>query len=104
MKPIRIALLGATGSIGAAALDLAREHPGRLSFVSLAARRSDAALVRAAREFGVSRIALDDTAAAARARATFDGDVLEGTSGLEALADDADADIVVNRSWWRGSW
>jgi 1-deoxy-D-xylulose-5-phosphate reductoisomerase len=95
-RPLRIALLGATGSIGAAALQLAREHPDRLSFVSLAARRSDAALLRAAREFGVTRIALDDTAAAARARAAFDGDVLEGTPGLEALADDAEADVVVN--------
>lgn len=96
MRPLRIALLGATGSIGSAALALAREHPDRLSFVSMAARRSDVALVRAAREFGVGRIALDDTAAAARARAVFDGDVLEGTSGMEALADDAEADIVVN--------
>ncbi|MEK7348306.1 MAG: 1-deoxy-D-xylulose-5-phosphate reductoisomerase [Candidatus Eisenbacteria bacterium] len=96
MKPLRIALLGATGSIGSAALSLAREHPDRLSFVSMAARRSDTALVRAAREFGVGRIALDDTAAAARARAVYDGDVLEGTSGLEALADDPEADIVVN--------
>lgn len=96
MKPLRIALLGATGSIGSAALSLAREYPDRLSFVSMAARRSDTALVRAAREFGVGRIALDDTAAAARARAVYDGDVLEGTSGLEALADDAEADIVVN--------
>ncbi|HEU4724725.1 MAG TPA: 1-deoxy-D-xylulose-5-phosphate reductoisomerase [Candidatus Eisenbacteria bacterium] len=96
MKPLRIALLGATGSIGTAALQLAREHPDRLSFVSMAARTSDSALVRAAREFGVGRIALDDTAAAARARAVYDGDVLEGSPGLEALADDADADIVVN--------
>jgi 1-deoxy-D-xylulose-5-phosphate reductoisomerase len=95
-KPLRVALLGATGSIGAAALQLAREHPGRFTFVSLGARRSDAALVRAAREFGVTRIALDDTAAAARARAVFDGDVLEGTPGLEALADDPEADVVVN--------
>ena len=95
-RPLRVALLGATGSIGAAALQLGREHPDRISFVSLAARRSDAALLRAAREFGVTRIALDDTAAAARARAVYDGDVLEGTSGLEALADDAEADVVVN--------
>lgn len=96
MKPVRIALLGATGSIGAAALSLAREEPERFRIVSLAARTRDAALVRAAREFGVPRIALDDTAAAARARAVFDGEVLEGTTGLESLADAADADVVVN--------
>ncbi|HSQ59696.1 MAG TPA: 1-deoxy-D-xylulose-5-phosphate reductoisomerase [Acidobacteriota bacterium] len=96
MKPVRIALLGATGSIGAAALALAREEPERFRIVSLAARTRDAALVRAAREFGVPRIALDDTAAAARARAVFDGEVLEGITGIEALADAADADVVVN--------
>ena len=96
MTPARIALLGATGSIGTAALALVREFPERLRLVSLAARAADGALVRAAREFGVARIALDDAAAAARARAAFDGDVLEGATGIEALAGAEDVDVVVN--------
>jgi 1-deoxy-D-xylulose-5-phosphate reductoisomerase len=96
MTPIRVALLGATGSIGSAALALAREYPDRLRVVSLAAGVKDAAVVRAAREFGVRRIALDDTAAAARARAAFDGEVLESVTGIEALADAPDVDVVIN--------
>lgn len=96
MKPVRVALLGATGSIGAAALALVREHSGRFAFVSLAARGNDVALLNAAREFGVTRVALGDSEAAARARKRFDGEVLEGPAGLEALALDAEADVVVN--------
>ncbi|TMQ64033.1 MAG: 1-deoxy-D-xylulose-5-phosphate reductoisomerase [Candidatus Eisenbacteria bacterium] len=93
---IRAALLGATGSIGASALELAREFRGRIRFVSMAARSNDAALVPAAEEFGVTRIALADPEAAARARRSFRGEVLEGEEGLARLASDADADVIVN--------
>ncbi len=94
---IRVALLGASGSIGAAALDLARAFPDRIRLVSLAARTSDAALVRVAEEFGVRRIALVDAAAAARARAAWKhGEVLEGDQSLVLLAEDEEADVVVN--------
>jgi 1-deoxy-D-xylulose-5-phosphate reductoisomerase len=93
---IRVALLGATGSIGASALQIGREFRDRIRFVSLAARGNDAALVRAAEEFGVRRIALADPAAAGRARAAFHGEVLEGAEDLARLADDPEADVVVN--------
>jgi 1-deoxy-D-xylulose-5-phosphate reductoisomerase len=93
---IRAALLGATGSIGASALELAREFRGRIRFVSMAARSNDAALVPAAEEFGVTRIALADPEAAARARRSFRAEVLEGEEGLARLASDADADVIVN--------
>ena len=93
---IRATLLGATGSIGASALELAREFRGRIRFVSMAARSNDAALVPAAEEFGVKRIALADPEAAARARGRFRGEVLEGEEGLARLAEDPDADVVVN--------
>ena len=93
---IRVALLGATGSIGAAALAVVRAHPDRIRLVSLAARRQDAALLAAAAEFGVRRVALGDPEAAARARDRFDGEVLEGERGLAALASDPGADVVLN--------
>jgi 1-deoxy-D-xylulose-5-phosphate reductoisomerase len=94
---IRVALLGATGSIGKAALDLARAYPDRLRFVALAARGNDAALVRAARELAVRRIALVDPEAARRARGAFpEGEVLEGADALAALAEDDGVDVVVN--------
>jgi 1-deoxy-D-xylulose-5-phosphate reductoisomerase len=93
---IRAALLGATGSIGTSALELAREFRGRIRFVSMAARSNDAALVPAAEEFGVTRIALADPEAAGRARRRFRGEVLEGEEGLARLAEDPEADVVVN--------
>ena len=94
---IRVALLGASGSIGKAALDLARKYPGRIRLVSVAARSNDAALVRAAEEFRVERIALVDAAAAARARAAWTGGaVLEGEESLRRLAEDPGVDVVVN--------
>lgn len=93
----RVTLLGATGSIGKAALDLARAYPDRIRLVSLAARSNDAALVRAAEEMGVRRIALVDPEAAGRARAAFrGGEVLEGEGALVALAEEDGVDVVVN--------
>jgi 1-deoxy-D-xylulose-5-phosphate reductoisomerase len=93
---IRVALLGATGSIGAAALDVARTHSDRVRVVSLAARRNDTGLLKAARALGARRLALAEPKAAARARASFDGEVLEGEAGLVALAEDPEADVIVN--------
>ncbi|HZE18669.1 MAG TPA: 1-deoxy-D-xylulose-5-phosphate reductoisomerase, partial [Candidatus Angelobacter sp.] len=89
----RVALLGATGSIGKAALDLARSHPDRIRLRSLAARANDAALIRAAHEFGVPRIALVDPEAARRARASFRGEVLEGEGALVQLAEEDGVDV-----------
>jgi 1-deoxy-D-xylulose-5-phosphate reductoisomerase len=92
----RVALLGATGSIGASALELARELRDRLQLVSLSAHTNETELIRAAEEFRVSRIALADPEAAARARRRFRGEVLEGDEGLAALAGDSEADVVLN--------
>lgn len=93
---IRVALLGATGSIGASALELAREFRERIRIVSMSARANDDSLIRAANEFGVSRIVLAESEAAARARRRFDGEVLEGEAGLARLAEDAETDVVLN--------
>ena len=93
----RVALLGATGSIGSAALDLARAYPDRIRLVSLAARSNDAALIRAAETFGVRRIALVDPEAARRARQAWKGgEVLEGEEALATLAGEEGVDVVVN--------
>jgi 1-deoxy-D-xylulose-5-phosphate reductoisomerase len=93
---IRIALLGATGSIGAAAQALARAHPDRMRLVSLAARSNAEGLLRAAEEFGIRRIALVDPEAARDARARFSGEILEGDEALLQLVAEPDVDVVVN--------
>jgi 1-deoxy-D-xylulose-5-phosphate reductoisomerase len=93
---ICVALLGATGSIGSAALDLARRHRDRIRLVSLAARTNDAVLVQAAEEFAVPRIALVNAEAAARARGSWKGEVLAGEEALVTLAEEDGVDVVVN--------
>jgi 1-deoxy-D-xylulose-5-phosphate reductoisomerase len=55
---IRIALLGATGSIGTQTLDIIRQHPERLKLTALAANTNASELKRIASEWGVHHIAL----------------------------------------------
>ena len=57
---IRVAVLGCSGSIGRQTLDVCRRHRGRVSVVALSVNSSTGELVAAAREFGVSRLAVAD--------------------------------------------
>jgi 1-deoxy-D-xylulose-5-phosphate reductoisomerase len=91
----RLALLGATGSIGRQALDIVEALP-EIRIVALAAGSADAELVELARRHGVATIALADADAAARARAMFSGRVLEGPEGVAALAGETSAELVLN--------
>lgn len=59
-RPLRVALLGCTGSIGRQALDVARMHRDKLAITALAVNSSCEGLVRAAREFGASHVAVAD--------------------------------------------
>ena len=74
--PIRLAILGATGSIGRQALDVVRAQPDRLRVVALGANRNADGLRDLAMEFPTARTAL-------------------GPDALVALATDADADLVL---------
>jgi 1-deoxy-D-xylulose-5-phosphate reductoisomerase len=94
--PRRVALLGATGSIGTQALDVLRAHPGRFEVVALAAGTDAEALAAAARELGVRQLALASPAAAAALRRLLpDADVREGVAGVADLAR-LPVDLVVN--------
>jgi 1-deoxy-D-xylulose-5-phosphate reductoisomerase len=88
----RLALLGATGSIGRQALDVVGSLPD-VQVVALAAGSGDRELCELARGHRVELIALSDPAAAARARTAFGGRVLDGVAGL---AEEAGADLVLN--------
>jgi 1-deoxy-D-xylulose-5-phosphate reductoisomerase len=90
-----VAVLGATGSIGTQALEIVGAHPG-LRACALAAGSDHAGLVAAARAHGVERIALVDPQAAAAARTTYEGEVLEGADGVERLVAEGGADVVLN--------
>ena len=57
-RPLRLALLGCTGSIGTQTLDVCRRNPDAVSVTALAANTSARELVASAREFGCSHVAL----------------------------------------------
>jgi 1-deoxy-D-xylulose-5-phosphate reductoisomerase len=92
----RLLILGSTGSIGTQALDVC-ERSDELELVGLSAERSWEPLLEQARAHGVSRIALADEDAAARAaEAWTDGEVLGGAEGLVRLVVESRADLVLN--------
>ena len=60
--PIKVAILGCTGSIGTQTLDVCRQHKGKVRVVALSAHGSTETLVAAAREFDVAHVAVTDPA------------------------------------------
>ena len=97
-RPLRVAVLGSTGSIGTQALSVARDNPDRVQIVALAANRRADLVVRQCREFGVDHVALADEAAAAQARRLLPPsvDVGVGDAAVVELARLSDADVVLN--------
>ena len=96
---LRVAVLGCSGSIGRQTLDVCRRHRDRVRIVALSVNSSTSELVAAAREFGVSQLAVAD---AARRNDPCLAEVGEGTLvdfGPEAvvrLASLPEVDVVVN--------
>ena len=74
--PVRLAILGATGSIGRQAIDVVRAQPDRLRVVALGANRNAEGLRDLATEFPKARTAL-------------------GSDGLLGLATDPEVDLVL---------
>ncbi len=60
--PLRVAVMGCTGSIGKQTLDVCRQHANKVQVVALSAHASTSALVAAAREFGVAHVAVSNEA------------------------------------------
>ena len=80
----RIVMLGATGSIGASAVDVVRSHPDDFSVVAVAARSSRERLEAIAGEFGAKAYCGED--AAVRAVEESEADVcLVATVGMSGL-------------------
>jgi 1-deoxy-D-xylulose-5-phosphate reductoisomerase len=89
-------ILGSTGSIGTQALDVC-QRSAELELVGLSAESSWEVLLDQARTHGVTRIALADADAAARAaEAWTDGQALGGPEGLVRLVVESGADLVLN--------
>ncbi len=96
MNKKRIALLGATGSIGMAALKVIRQHPDRFQLVSVAAGRQWDKLLPVIQEFNLGKACLWEEAAAAELRRHTAAKVFSGMDGLLELCADADVDFVLN--------
>lgn len=93
--PLRIALLGCTGSIGTQTLEVLEARPGRFSVVALAARggRIDS-LNEQIRRFSPLVVAIEDESE--REAVDFPADrILTGAAGLEAAATLPEADLIV---------
>jgi 1-deoxy-D-xylulose-5-phosphate reductoisomerase len=92
----RILIVGSTGSIGTQALDVVGRS-STLEVVGLAAHSNADTLIEQARALGVTRVALADGNAAARAAEQWtEGEVLAGAEGLVNLITDTDCDLVLN--------
>ncbi len=96
----RLALLGATGSIGASTLDVVARHPDRFEVAALAAHSNADAMLALCRQFRPPYAALFDAAAAARLQRGLAGEglatqVLAGPDGLAAVATLPEVDTVL---------
>jgi 1-deoxy-D-xylulose-5-phosphate reductoisomerase len=92
----RVALLGATGSIGVQTLDVLRSERERFELIAIAGGEQLSELAAIAREFHVARIGVKSDAHRATLADLVGGDVeiVVGDQGLEDLA--RSADVVVN--------
>jgi 1-deoxy-D-xylulose-5-phosphate reductoisomerase len=97
----RVALLGATGSIGTSALDVIARHPDRYRVHALAAHRDVDGLLGLCARFrprvaGIAeRSCVDALAAGLKALGLGAVDIVAGSEGLDHIAADADVDTVV---------
>jgi 1-deoxy-D-xylulose-5-phosphate reductoisomerase len=91
----KIVILGSTGSIGRQAMEIAAMQVD-LEVTGLSVGTHWREAVIQARETGVRTIAVADAESAARARAEFDGAVLDGESSARDLIDACEPDMVLN--------
>ena len=94
----RIIILGSTGSIGRAALDVVAARNGDFRVVGLTAGSNWELLAQQARDFNVPAVALadDDCVDALRSALPANTRVLAGANGLTELVNDCEADFVLS--------
>ena len=94
---IRVAILGATGSIGRSTLRVLDRHPERFEVVALSARRRVEELAELALRYRPEvAVIADPDALAAHGSDLPDGDWRGGSGEVAALAERDDVDVVVN--------
>jgi 1-deoxy-D-xylulose-5-phosphate reductoisomerase len=97
MRKRRVILLGATGSIGSSAIKVAESIPDRMQIVGMAANRNARLLAEAANRTRPEAICLVDENCLTELRSclAYSPEILTGESGLEALARNGGADLVL---------
>lgn len=97
--PVRVAVLGCSGSIGTQTLDVCRRHADRVRVVALSVNSSTDFLVSAAREFGCAHVAVSDVCHAADPALQELPEGCACGAGPEAVCELAclpEVDVVVN--------
>ncbi|MDR2385954.1 MAG: 1-deoxy-D-xylulose-5-phosphate reductoisomerase [Deltaproteobacteria bacterium] len=104
-QPIKISILGATGSIGKATLDLVRAFPDKLEALGLAAKSSLEVLAEQIREFKPKVVSVGDQAARKKLLDLLDWpqslaikrpEILVGAEGLDLVASQSGAQTVIS--------
>lgn len=93
---IRVAILGATGSIGRSVLGVIRRHPERFEVVALAAHRSAEALSQQVRDFRPGIAVLCDPPAGFEPPGGVATEWAFGPDALLEVTERDDVDVVVN--------
>ncbi|HEU5282788.1 MAG TPA: 1-deoxy-D-xylulose-5-phosphate reductoisomerase [Burkholderiales bacterium] len=98
--PRSLAILGATGSIGASTLDVLARHPERFRVIALTAHRQVRPMTEACLRFRPRYAVMTDETSAASLRAELrraglDTEVLAGAEGLTAVATLPEVDSVM---------
>jgi 1-deoxy-D-xylulose-5-phosphate reductoisomerase len=95
----KVSVLGSTGSIGRAALDVIGSFPDRFRVAALAAGRSLDRLAAQIERYAPSLVSIEREEDVSRLRsllpAGFDGRIVGGPAGLEEAATLGEADVVV---------
>lgn len=96
--PIRIAILGSTGSIGRQALEVVRAHPGRFQVAALVAGSDWEGLLAQAKEFDVGLVGLaSESLCGLEAMGLPEQvEVVAGEDAAEVVVQKSDAHVVLN--------
>ncbi len=93
----KVSILGSTGSVGKATLEVIRRYPGRFRVVGLATGKNIHLLKEQIEEFRPSVVAVADTEGAERLRREVSGvKVLSGHEGLNEVATHPEVDMVIS--------
>jgi 1-deoxy-D-xylulose-5-phosphate reductoisomerase len=94
--PLRVILLGSTGSIGRSTLEIMTRHPEQFQVVGLSGNRSIDALRQQAEAFGVERVVVAEATAYEAARSELPASWRGGREAVVELAGSGEADVVLN--------